>query len=175
VQKQELVKNAQNFFGQKIKQMCNDAVVTIGALTETTRDAGKEPLSWAFTANYGLQITSELAKKVVTWPPQAFFKNRSKQFVADLYIKRIDWHEDAEGAVDAIRLTLSDGQSSPKIGVNSADLDKQLVLAGIGAIRGMTVISSATKILQIELIDANKDSFASLGKNAQKRIVVSGD
>jgi hypothetical protein len=78
VQKQELVKNAQNFFGQKIKQMCNDAVVTIGALTETTRDAGKEPLSWAFTANYGLQITSELAKKVVTWPPQAFFKNRSK-------------------------------------------------------------------------------------------------
>jgi hypothetical protein len=59
--------------------------------------------------------------------------------------------------------------------VNSADLDKQLVLAGIGAIRGMTVISSATKILQIELIDANKDSFASLGKNAQKRIVVSGD
>ena len=37
------------------------------------------------------------------------------------------------------------------------------------------VISSATKILQIELIDQNKESFASLGKNAQKRIVVNSE
>lgn len=88
--------------------MCNDTVVTLGVLNETSRDS-KEPLSWAFTSNYGLAITSDLAKKVITWPPQAFFKNRSKQFVADLYIKRIDWHEDAEGAVDALKLTLSDG------------------------------------------------------------------
>lgn len=86
--------------------------------------------------------------------------------MADLFIKRVEWHEDADGAVDAIRLTLSDGQSSPKIGLNSADLDKSLVLAGISAIRGLIVVSSASKILQIELIDGNKEPFAVIGKNA---------
>ena len=56
-----------------------------------------------------MPIGSDKAKKPITWPPQAFFKGRSKAFVAELYIKRIEWHEDNEGAIDAIRLTLSDG------------------------------------------------------------------
>jgi len=56
-----------------------------------------------------MPIASDLAKKPITWPPQAFFRGRSKQFVAELFIKRIEWHEDSEGAIDAIKLTLSDG------------------------------------------------------------------
>lgn len=86
--------------------------------------------------------------------------------MAELFIKRFEWHEDADGAIDAIRLSLSDGQSSPKIGLNSVDLDKSLVLAGINAIRGLIVVSTATKVLQIELIDGNKEPFAVIGKNA---------
>lgn len=167
-----MVKNAQNFFAQKIKQMCNEQLTTLALSLDTSP---KEHTSWAFTANYGMPIASELAKKPITWPPQAFFRGRSKQYHADLFIKRIEWHEDAEGAVDAIKLTLSDGQASPKIGLSSAELDKQLVLGGINAIRGLVVISSATKIIQIELIDQNKEPFASIGKNAQKRAVCGGD
>ena len=44
--------------------------------------------------------------------------------MAELYIRRIEWHEDCEGAIDAIRLSLNDGSTSPKIGLNQADLDK---------------------------------------------------
>ena len=106
VQKQELVKNAQNFFAQKIKQICNENVSTLTASADTSP---KETTTWAFTANYGMPIASDLAKKPITWPPQAFFRGRSKQFVAELFIKRIEWHEDSEGAIDAIKLTLSDG------------------------------------------------------------------
>jgi hypothetical protein len=166
------VKNAHNFFAQKIKQMCHDPVVTLSASLDTSP---KEHTTWAFTANYGMKVDSELAKKPITWPPQAFFRGRSKQFVAELFIKRIDWHEDGDGAVDAIKLFLSDGQSSPKIGLNSVDLDKHIVLGGINAIKGLVVISSPTKILQIELVDADKQPFASIGKNAQRRVAASGE
>jgi hypothetical protein len=37
------------------------------------------------------------------------------------------------------------------------------------------VISSPTKILQIELIDGNKEPFAIIGKNAQRRLAANGD
>lgn len=164
LQKQEVIKNTQNFFAQKARQICNDHHLQVTAASLDTRD--KENTTWAFTANYGMSVTSEQAKKPITWPPQQFFRGRSKQFVAELYIKRIEWHEDAEGVVDALKLTLSDGQSSPKIGVGNAELDKHIVLAGINAIRGLIVISSNTRILQIELIDANKEPFATIGKNA---------
>ena len=88
--------------------MCNEPVMpaSITAPPETSRD--REQMSWAFTANYGMPIGSDNAKKAVTWQPQAFFKGRSKQFVADLYIKRIEWHEGADGSVEAFRITLSD-------------------------------------------------------------------
>lgn len=56
IQKQELVKNAQNFFAQKVKQMCNDTVSTLTASVETSL---KEQISWAFTANYGMPMGSD--------------------------------------------------------------------------------------------------------------------
>ena len=92
IQKFELIKNTQNFFAQRVKQMCHEIVTTTAVLDTSP----KENTSWAFTANYGMPVLSELAKKPITWPPQAFFRGRSKQFVAELFIKRIEWHEDAE-------------------------------------------------------------------------------
>lgn len=86
--------------------MCPEATVVTPAETVSSL---KENTNWAFTFNYGMPIGSDRAKKPITWPPQAFFKGRSKAFVADLYIKRIEWHEDNDGAIDAIKLTLSDG------------------------------------------------------------------
>jgi hypothetical protein len=86
--------------------MCPEPIITIQATADVL---SKENTTWAFTANYGMSIASDKAKKPITWPPQAFFRGRSKQFVADLYIKRVEWSEDAEGAISAIKLTLSDG------------------------------------------------------------------
>ena len=94
-----------------------------------------------------MAATSDEAKKAITWPSLAYFKGRSKQFIAELYIKKIEWHEDLEGAIDAIRLTLSDGSVSPKVGLNSAELEKSLVLGGVKAIRGIVVVSSRQKII----------------------------
>lgn len=176
LQKLELVKNVQNFFAQRAKQMCNDPVMpaaVLNAAPPETRE--REQMSWAFTANYGMPINSDNAKKPITWPPQAFFKGRSKQFVADLYIKRIEWHEDPDGTVAAFRITLSDNQISPKIGVNSVSLDKSLNLAGISSIRGLVVVSSPHKIIQIELMDHNKEPFATIGKSAQRRAYPSAE
>jgi hypothetical protein len=152
--------------------MCPETTTTIQTTVDTQT---KENTTWAFTANYGMPIGSEFAKKPVTWPPQAFFRGRSRQFVAELYIKRIEWHEDGDGTIDAIKLTLSDGQSSPKIGLHNANLDKSLTFNNVNAIRGLVVISTPKKIVQIELIDANKEPFATIGKNSQKRVSTSAE
>ena len=126
-------------------------------------------MSWAFTANYGMPINCEQAKKPITWPPQTFFRGRSKQYIADLFIKKIEWEETANDAVTAFRITLSDGQTSPKIGVAGADLNKSVSLGGINAIRGLIVTSTPTTIIQIELIDQNKETFATIGKVTAKQ------
>ena len=48
-------------------------------------------------------------------------------------------------------------------------LDKSLNLAGISSIRGLIVVSSPHKIIQIELMDQSKEPFATIGKSAQRR------
>lgn len=135
----------------------------------------KENASWALTANYGMRLDSALAKKPIYWPSTAFFKGRQKAFIAQLFIKRIEWHEDTEGAIDTLRLTLNDGSTSPKIGVNSAELDKSLVLGGIKAIRTIELICSQQKIIQIDLIDGEKNNFATIGKNSLKKLKENSD